>query len=159
MTLAEQLKQIPAFRNEAGFLSNFAPYYHDEYMKIDHVIYLSNEHFYQAMKFTNKDKQRMISNHDFKGLKGYVRTLGPINPDWDNIRNSVMRTGLEYKFNLPRFKTLLLSTGDEEIVERNTWRDTYWGVYQGKGENRLGKMLMEIRDKLKIINENPNWMK
>ncbi len=38
-------------------------------------------------------------------------------------------------------------TSDEgEIVERNTWNDTFWGVCKGKGENHLGILLMEIRD-------------
>lgn len=156
MTLAEQLKQTPAFRNNAGFLSNFAPYFqhNDEMMYYGGIYYPSNEHYYQAMKFDDSSKIKdsirlIISNHEFTGLKAYIRTLGPIRPDWDSIKDDVMKTGLEYKFNLPRFKELLLSTGDEELVERNTWRDTYWGVYQGKGENRLGKMLMEIRSKLK----------
>ena len=33
-----------------------------------------------------------------------------------------------------------------EIVEENTWGDTFWGVCKGVGENHLGKLLMEIRD-------------
>lgn len=35
-----------------------------------------------------------------------------------------------------------------EIVEENSWRDTYWGVCKGVGENHLGKILMKIRDEL-----------
>jgi len=45
----------------------------------------------------------------------------------------------------------LLATGDAELVEGNTWGDTYWGVdsRSGKGENMLGKILMETREFLK----------
>lgn len=154
LSLKEQLKQTPAFRDKAGFLSNFASYEQGECLIDGEAYYKSNEHFYQAMKFLDTERRRRISQHPFGGLKSYVRTLGLIRTDWDQIKDQVMREGLEYKFNLPRFKALLLSTENEELVERNTWRDIYWGVYQGKGENRLGKMLMEIRSKLvqEVIN-------
>lgn len=29
------------------------------------------------------------------------------------------------------------------------WIDTYWGICNGRGENKLGKILMEIRDVLR----------
>ncbi len=38
------------------------------------------------------------------------------------------------------------------LIEGNTWRDTFWGIYEGKGENNLGKLLMKIREELR--NEN-----
>lgn len=43
----------------------------------------------------------------------------------------------------------LLTTGDAMLVEGNTWGDTVWGVCQGKGENRLGKILMRVRKELR----------
>ena len=44
----------------------------------------------------------------------------------------------------------LLATGEEELIEGNYWHDTCWGVCNcakcgDKGENRLGKLLMEVR--------------
>jgi predicted NAD-dependent protein-ADP-ribosyltransferase YbiA (DUF1768 family) len=42
----------------------------------------------------------------------------------------------------------LLATGTQEIVEGNTWGDTFWGQVNGKGQNKLGKLLMKIRDEL-----------
>lgn len=35
-----------------------------------------------------------------------------------------------------------------EIVEENTWGDTYWGVCNGVGKNHLGKILMKVRDEV-----------
>ena len=32
------------------------------------------------------------------------------------------------------------------IQEDNTWGDRYWGVCNGTGQNKLGKILMKIRD-------------
>ena len=56
---------------------------------------------------------------------------------------------LTLKFSIPKFKKLLLATGDRYIEETNTWGDTFWGVCNGKGENNLGKIIMKIRDTLK----------
>jgi len=36
-----------------------------------------------------------------------------------------------------------------EIEEKNSWNDTFWGTYNGAGENHLGKLLMKIREKTK----------
>lgn len=46
-------------------------------------------------------------------------------------------------------KEALLATGDSELIEGNTWRDYFWGVCNGKGQNKLGKILMRIRAELR----------
>ena len=45
-------------------------------------------------------------------------------------------------------RSLLVATGDRELIEGNTWGDTFWGVDKntGQGENHLGRILMELRD-------------
>lgn len=44
---------------------------------------------------------------------------------------------------------ILLSTGNEEIIEKTT-KDYYWGCGEdGTGKNMLGKILMETRDVLR----------
>jgi predicted NAD-dependent protein-ADP-ribosyltransferase YbiA (DUF1768 family) len=43
---------------------------------------------------------------------------------------------------------LLVATGDLDLVERNRWRDTFWGVCNGIGENHLGRILMIVRAEL-----------
>ena len=40
--------------------------------------------------------------------------------------------------------------GEEYLEEGNTWHDTYWGVCNGKGKNKLGKILMQVREELKL---------
>lgn len=48
-------------------------------------------------------------------------------------------------------KQILLSTGTQKIIE-HTENDNYWGDGgDGTGKNKLGKMLMQIRDE--ILNE------
>ena len=46
-------------------------------------------------------------------------------------------------------KNLLLTTNDTELVEANTWGDTFWGRCNGVGKNHLGLILMKIREELK----------
>ena len=45
----------------------------------------------------------------------------------------------------------LLATGEAELSEGNTWGDEYWGVNlrTGKGLNKLGKILMMVREELR----------
>ena len=38
------------------------------------------------------------------------------------------------------------------LIEGNWWKDTYWGVCDGKGQNKLGELLMKVR---KIFTEEP----
>jgi ribA/ribD-fused uncharacterized protein len=59
----------------------------------------------------------------------------------------VMRAALRYKFNHhPSLIHLLLSTKDEEIIERTT-DDLFWGCgSNGSGLNLLGQLLMELRE-------------
>ena len=57
---------------------------------------------------------------------------------------------MRFKFtHHPELSQMLLNTGDAQLEDGNTWGDRIWGVYQGQGENRLGKILMKIRDELR----------
>ena len=56
---------------------------------------------------------------------------------------------LRSKFSAPELREKLLDTGDAELIEGNWWNDTTWGVCNGVGENRLGKLLMQIRAEIK----------
>jgi predicted NAD-dependent protein-ADP-ribosyltransferase YbiA (DUF1768 family) len=54
------------------------------------------------------------------------------------------------KFADPELAEKLLATGDEELVEGNTWNDRFWGVCRGEGRNELGKILMRVRAELRV---------
>lgn len=62
-----------------------------------------------------------------------------------------MKELLIKKFNQEPFRQKLIDTGDVYIQEGNNWNDIYWGVCikTNKGENILGKLIMEIRDVIK----------
>jgi predicted NAD-dependent protein-ADP-ribosyltransferase YbiA (DUF1768 family) len=70
--------------------------------------------------------------------------------DWEAAKEGVMKEGLRAKFSSnPTLANLLLSTGERRIVE-NSPRDSYWGIGKdGRGKNRLGALLMEVREELR----------
>lgn len=129
------------FKGEHTFLSNMTPC---GPIVRDGIAYSCTESAYQAAKCANP-AERIL----FAKLNGYeAKKLGRrirVRPDWNEIRVDVMRDVLKQKFSDP---TLLarLKAVQEPIYEDNTWRDTFWGRYNGIGENILGKLLMEIRD-------------
>lgn len=144
------MNKISNFRGKYGFLSNFSPYQLDEYMEDEGIQYPSNEHFYQAQKFTDKNTKLRIASHPAKGLKAFCRKQEGFSLNWDNEKDEVMVRGLIYKFTLSRYRKLLLDTGDAEIEEGNSWGDSYWGIDSKKGGlNKLGKFLVELREGLK----------
>ena len=57
------------------------------------------------------------------------------------------------KFANPKLREKLLATGDEELIEGNDWGDLHFGIDSKtrKGENVLGKLLMEIREKYRLM--------
>lgn len=46
-------------------------------------------------------------------------------------------------------KEKLLATGNDILEEGNTWGDKVWGTVNGVGENKLGKILMKVREELR----------
>jgi ribA/ribD-fused uncharacterized protein len=74
--------------------------------------------------------------------------------DWEKVKEDIMRRGVLRKFETHGdIREILLSTEDEEIVE-NSPSDYYWGCGKdGSGKNRLGVILMEVREELREGNE------
>ena len=70
--------------------------------------------------------------------------------DWEVVKEEVMRRAIRAKFEQNReLRELLLETGDEELIHESR-SDLFWGrTLDGKGENRLGLILMEIRQALR----------
>lgn len=136
---------IDSFAGRYRFLSNFAPCK----VTYDGIEYPSTEHAYQAAKTLDPSVRRQFRDcekpNDAKKLGRKV----VLRPDWESIKLDVMEELLRQKFSQPDFKRALLNTGDEELIEGNTWGDTFWGVCKGKGANHLGKILMKIRKDLR----------
>ena len=71
-----------------------------------------------------------------------------LRPDWEAVKLAVMADLLARKFSCETLARALTETGETELVEGNNWGDIFWGVCDGRGENHLGRLLMELRARL-----------
>ena len=134
--------------DEYGDFSNFSKHG----IEMQGKWYRTVEHYFQAQKFENaeyRERVRLAATAKAAANLGRSRQV-PIRADWEAVKDEVM-----YQAVLAKFKTheqvrdRLLSTGSETIVE-SAPGDYYWGCGQdGSGQNKLGQILMEIRDRLR----------
>ena len=139
------MKPIDRFDGEYKFLSNF--YLHP--VTFLGLTFASSEHAYQAMKSTDASVQELFTLDIM--TPGMAKWLGrqiedTKRPNWNSVKVSFMRRILEAKFSDKELRAKLDATAPRELIEGNTWGDTFWGVCNGEGRNNLGKILMEIRD-------------
>lgn len=136
---------IDRFVGEYAFLSNFfeIPAYYSG------ILYQNSEAAFQAQKTLDPKEREKFSTMNPSEAKRAGRDV-VLRDDWEHVKDGIMFDIVLSKFvSNPVLKKLLLDTGDEELIEGNTWNDTYWGVYNGKGQNHLGKILMKVRSLLK----------
>lgn len=128
------------FRNQYYFLSNMCPCD----IQWEGRIFKCSETIYQMEKCKNDaDKKKFYALDGFQA-KRFGRRF-TIRDDWLKIRDNRMFEILLQKFSDKELMNKLIAV-EGDIVEDNYWNDTYWGKCNGKGLNKLGKMLMEIRD-------------
>jgi ribA/ribD-fused uncharacterized protein len=151
--MSEELVEKTKTHDEKNIKGFFFPYR-----------WLSNFHIcdidYDGHKFTSTEAAYMSAKTLDKKIKEQFQHLSPkearkrgrgieLRPDWDIIRIQVMYDVNKIKFQDLELRQKLLDTGDKFIEETNWWKDQFWGVYNGVGENNLGKILMRIREELK----------
>ena len=135
-------------KNAYGEFSNFTSFP----FVLDGVQWPTSEHYFQAQKFDDdayREKIRTTKSPMIAARLGRSRRV-PIRPDWESVKVDVMRKAVEAKINAhEELKELLLSTGNEELIE-DAARDSFWGCgADGSGQNWLGRILMELREQLK----------
>jgi len=132
---------IREFRRRYHFLSNF-------YVEWDGR---TLEHRFQAAKTTNWDDfEKIMSSSTASKAKARGRKI-ELREDWEDVKDKIMYGLVVTKFTDPFLRELLLETGTHHLQEGNSWNDTYWGVdlTTGRGENKLGKILMQHRAELR----------
>lgn len=145
-----QTKKITSFSANNRWLSNFWPVK----VLLDGVMYPSVENAYQAAKTVFLPAREPFVLCTAGNSKRMGRRL-PLRANWEEIKLDVMRDLIRQKFHFKNsLGQKLIRTGDIELIEGNTWGDTYWGVCNGQGENNLGKILMEQRAILSALNHS-----
>ena len=140
------MKRIRFYRvNEPyGEFSNFSPHP----FELKSRVWPTSEHYFQAQKFAGTEHEeavRMAQSPGIAARMGRSRER-PLRPDWETVKDGIMREALQAKFSQhPALRSLLLATGDAELIE-HTGNDNYWADGgDGSGKNRLGRLLMELR--------------
>ena len=131
--------------------------------------------FHGARVYTSEQAFMMLKAKEFGDMKTYKQLLSAKHPAhakslgrkvsnyddkrWSDVRYERMVEVLTYKFRDADLKEALLSTGESTLVEASPF-DKIWGVGMAahdpnisnpqmwKGQNLLGKALMEVRSKL-----------
>lgn len=135
-------------RGDYGCFSNFSRHP----IELDGKRWPTSEHYFQAQKFAGTEHEEILRTAP---TAMQAATMGrdrdrPLRTDWESVKDDVMRKAVLAKFQQhDGLRDVLLSTGDEEIVEATTG-DYYWGCGQnGSGKNMLGRILMEVRQQLR----------
>jgi ribA/ribD-fused uncharacterized protein len=133
---------------EYGCFSNFAK----APIRLKGKVWPTTEHYFQAQKFPGtareeeirQAKSPMIAARMGRSRKHRLR------PGWERVKDAVMREAVLAKFTQHAdLRDVLLGTGDALLVE-HTENDSYWGDGgDGSGRNRLGEILMSVRDELR----------
>ncbi len=138
------------FSSKTPSYQEFSNFYKSKFL-LDGKEWPSVEHYFQAQKFESNPNYQETIRSAKEASK--AKTLGasreyPIRNDWDTYRNEVMKKALNAKFGQnPALKEKLLATKNSALVEATT--DAYWGQGRNKkGANKLGLMLMELRDQM-----------
>jgi N-glycosidase YbiA len=119
---------------------------------LDDLPWPTTEHYFQAQKYKGTPRYLEINKAETPRIAsdlGRDRSI-PIRPDWEQIKDNVMRKCVLKKFQVHTdIRKILIDTGAEEIIEDSP-SDNYWGIGpNGDGKNMLGKILMETREYLK----------
>ena len=138
------MSKIDSFSGKYDFLSNFYP----SEIHFDGKIWPTVEHAYQAFKTIDDSESEQIRNSTTPGIAKRLGQKVSLRDDWDEIKDNIMFNLVEVKFKIPELRKKLLETDDAELIEGNYWNDTYWGVCRGKGKNKLGKILMDVRSSI-----------
>lgn len=151
---------IDSFNGKYFFLSNFfeAP------VEYNGIRYRNSEAAFQAQKTTNEIERLGAAILSASDSKKFGRSV-TLRSDWEEVKDRIMYEVCLAKFTQnPHLAQQLIDTKDEYLVEGNDWNDCYWGKCNGKGLNKLGEILMSIRDKLsfdavKVKNDVVEWIR
>lgn len=119
-------------------------------------VYQTSEHAYQAGKARKEEVRQWLMaapSPALLAMAAHGLYVWDVHPDWSKTKFDRMKKILMCKFTQHEdLKELLLSTGNSRLVEVATVDNAVnrlWGEVNGKGQNKLGVLLMEVRDEIR----------
>ena len=146
---------IKRFKGRYYFLSNFYP----SMVSFDGYTYLNSEAAFQAQKCASPDMRAMFCSLNPSDAKRVGRRVN-LRSDWEKVKFGLMEEIVRAKFKQNEsLKNALIDTGDAILIEGNTWGDKIWGVDLNRdvGENHLGRILMKVREELRLARKEEEW--
>ncbi|MHB2032908.1 MAG: NADAR family protein [Gemmatimonadaceae bacterium] len=138
-------ERIDAFEGEWEFLSNYYAYP----VTFDGITYPTAEHAYQAAKTLDPATRLRVLAVPSPDDAKRVGREAVHRPNWQHMKLEVMHDILSAKFTEPQLRDALLTTGNATLIEGNDWGDVFWGKCGSAGQNHLGRLLMELRSRLR----------
>jgi len=122
-------------------------------LTVDGISFATVENAFQAAKTEDAEEKTRIAATTNPVVAKRLGRRVRLRPDWEGVKDKVMLEMLRLKFADPVLAARLLATGDAELVEGNRWHDNYWGSCAcekcgNRGENKLGRLLMKVREEL-----------
>lgn len=144
----DEIRFYRANEKPYGAFSNLFP----RPVKFEGRTYATSEHAYQAGKAAKpavRDWILSAPTPSLAAMAAHGLYVWDVVPNWADIKFDRMRAVLRAKFEQHAdLKALLISTGEARLVEAGTVNNAVnrlWGEVDGKGQNMLGVMLMELR--------------
>lgn len=124
-------------------------------IEFEGLVYQTAEHAYQAGKARKAEVRAWLMSAPSPALLAMAAHglyQWDIAPNWSRAKFDRMRAVLRAKFTQHAdLRNLLLSTGETRLVETATVDNAVnrmWGEVNGRGQNMLGTMLMDLRTEL-----------
>ena len=143
---------------EIKFYDRSSPYYeftnfYPAPTTLDGKLWPTSEHYFQAQKFVSTPYMEIIRKLSTPREAFQMAREPSVSQwkrkDWEDVKDDVMLKALRCKFTQHTdLGKKLVETHDKYLVE-HTANDSYWADGgDGSGQNKLGKLLMQVRSEL-----------
>lgn len=129
---------------------------HPRELVFEGALYRTPEHAFQVAKAASAEMKAWLAaapTPELVAVAGDNLMPEDVVPGWEDDQLRVMERIVAAKFTQAEdLKALLLSTGSAKLVEwapDNGEVARFWGEYRGEGENWLGRILMDLRGRLR----------
>eukprot|EP00434_Breviolum_minutum_P009104 symbB.v1.2.008019.t1/scaffold498.1/size458234/11 len=156
--IAEEAKKkftrIDAFEGIFQFLSLEIPCH----VFFNGVMHYSAKHALLAAQFPDAtDHLQAPGSSDLSVALKLVEGEAEVK-DWSQVRLKAMEKIQRDKFQRSEeYKKKLKETGDRDLVWEND-EDTFWGATKGRGQNHLGRILMDVRNSIQEETDFHSWL-
>lgn len=151
-TKRDNSRTISSFTGKYKFLRTDYPCM----VELDGLLYPSAEHAFQAAKTLDDNHRRNFQVMNGADTARYFGRRVKLRDDWEDVKVDIMERIMLDKFtrsdpfpSQAELRCKLLDTGDARIEYANKRGDMFWGTVNGEGDNVLGKILMDVREKLR----------